>query len=302
MPGESENIFITGSQIPNIDEEKKQSILDIIETASTFQDVINKLEEDKLIWYFLRHLLKDQKVLDSINFKWKKEFAGFNKSIDSTVKGLKESTENQEFLIYPKSDNSLEMRFIADDSEQISVETSSVLRASPEGKIINISLGAGSIVTATRKIKDERNERHYDFSNSDSCNMIINWKAKDDQGSVIDCSMTLRVGKNGIEEVIDEPQFGGITDEKKVMELVRQNTEVFINGKNLYQAFTKMAQSVNNQQEAGKTILPSAEEKDISRSRSSSVNSDSGVFAPTNQVVVIQKAFLIMEMMILKMW
>ncbi|WCR53590.1 MAG: hypothetical protein PG981_000612 [Wolbachia endosymbiont of Ctenocephalides orientis wCori] len=140
MLGDSENIFITGSQIPNTNEKTIQSILDIIKNVNTLQDVINILEKDKLIWYFLRHLLKDQKIQDHIDFKWKKEFADFNKLIDSTVKELKGSTENQEFLIYPKSDNSLEMGPIGDNSKQISVETSSVLRAIPAGKILNISL------------------------------------------------------------------------------------------------------------------------------------------------------------------
>lgn len=278
-----ESIFITGNQIPNANEETTQSILDIIKNASTFQDVINTLEKDKLIWYFLRHLLKDQEVLDLINPKWKGEFANFNQSIDSTVKELKGSTENQEFLVYPKSDNSLEMRFIGDDPKQISVETSSVLRASPEGKTINISLGIDSTISAIRKKGDEGDERHYYFSNSDSCKMVIDWQAKDDQGKLINCSMTLRVGPNGVEAVIDEPKFGGITDEKKVIELVRQNTEVFINGKSLYQACTSMTQSVNNQQKAGETILPiSAEEKDISRSNSNlSDKNDSGVLTPS---------------------
>ncbi|UXX39743.1 coiled-coil domain-containing protein [Wolbachia endosymbiont of Oryzaephilus surinamensis] len=60
--------------------------------------------------------------------------------------------------------------------------------------------------------------------------------------------MTVEVNSKGIKRVIDEPKFGEITDPEEVLKLVEQNKEVFINGKTLYQTFTDMVKSVNEQQ------------------------------------------------------
>lgn len=66
--------------------------------------------------------------------------------------------------------------------------------------------------------------------------MTINWQAKDSEGNSIDCSMTVKLDSGGIQSVIGEPKFGGITSSEEVLKLVGQNKEVFINGKTLYQA------------------------------------------------------------------
>ncbi|OCA06347.1 OmpH family outer membrane protein [Wolbachia endosymbiont of Trichogramma pretiosum] len=60
--------------------------------------------------------------------------------------------------------------------------------------------------------------------------------------------MTVEVNSKGIKRVIGEPKFGGITSSEEGLKLVEQNKEVFINGKTLYQTFTDMVKSVNEQQ------------------------------------------------------
>ncbi|WP_265025685.1 coiled-coil domain-containing protein [Wolbachia endosymbiont (group A) of Bibio marci] len=146
--------------------------------------------------------------------------------------------------MYSTKDNDFKIRF---ENEEKPIEISNILRASSEGKVYNISLGEGSQITASKK---NGNERHYDFTGSSSCEMTINWQAKDSEGNSIDCSMTVKLDSGGIQSVIGKPKFGDLkfTSEEtkdKILKLVEQNKEVFINGKTLHQAFTK---SVDDQQ------------------------------------------------------
>ncbi|MDE5062544.1 hypothetical protein [Wolbachia endosymbiont of Drosophila tsacasi] len=178
--------------------------------------------------------------------KWKTDFQKFEQSINTTHKELKSSLPGRNFLAYSTKDNDFKIRF---ENEEKPIEISNILRTSREGKVYNISLGEDSQITATKK----GSERHYDFTGSSSCEMTINWQAKDSEGNSIDCSMTVKLDSGGIQSVIGKPKFGDLkfTPEEtkdKILKLVEQNKEVFINGKTLYKAFTDMGQSVDNTQ------------------------------------------------------
>ncbi|WP_341820320.1 hypothetical protein [Wolbachia endosymbiont (group A) of Cydia strobilella] len=239
MPQENENVFIAESQSLDVDEQKKNDTLNVIESCNDLQDFIKRLEEENLIWYFIGPLRKDENITGQINLKWEKEFQKFEQSIDATHKELKSSLPGQNFLVYPTKDNDFKIRF---ENEEKSIEISNILRASSEGKVYNISLGKDSQITATKK----GSERHYDFTGSSSCEMTINWQAKDSEGNSIDCSMTVKLDSGGIQSVIGEPKFGGITSSEEVLKLVGQNKEVFINRKTLYQAFTDIGQDMDS--------------------------------------------------------
>ncbi len=229
-----------------------------------------KLKEENLIWYFIGPLRKDENITGQINLKWEKEFQKFEQSIDATHKELKSSLPGQNFLVYPTKDNDFKIRF---ENEEKSIEISNILRASSEGKVYNISLGKDSQITATKK----GSERHYDFTGSSSCEMTINWQAKDSEGNSIDCSMTVKLDSGGIQSVIGEPKFGGITSSEEVLKLVGQNKEVFINRKTLYQAFTDMSRSVDDQQVPAEEIFT----KDPHISPQSPTPSSSGYSSPS---------------------
>ncbi len=219
-----------------------------------------------LYWSFR----KDENITGQINLKWEKEFQKFEQSIDATHKELKSSLPGQNFLVYPTKDNDFKIRF---ENEEKSIEISNILRASSEGKVYNISLGKDSQITATKK----GSERHYDFTGSSSCEMTINWQAKDSEGNSIDCSMTVKLDSGGIQSVIGEPKFGGITSSEEVLKLVGQNKEVFINRKTLYQAFTDMSRSVDDQQVPAEEIFT----KDPHISPQSPTPSSSGYSSPS---------------------
>ncbi len=270
MPQENENVFIAESQSLDVDEQKKNDILSVIESCNDLQDFIKKLKEENLIWYFIGPLRKDENITGQINLKWEKEFQKFEQSIDATHKELKSSLPGQNFLVYPTKDNDLKIRF---ENEEKSIEISNILRASSEGKVYNISLGKDSQITATKK----GSERHYDFTGSSSCEMTINWQAKDSEGNSIDCSMTVKLDSGGIQSVIGEPKFGGITSSEEVLKLVGQNKEVFINRKTLYQAFTDMSRSVDDQQVPAEEIFT----KDPHISPQSPTPSSSGYSSPS---------------------
>ncbi|MBR9983571.1 MAG: hypothetical protein MUP48_04060 [Wolbachia endosymbiont of Homalodisca vitripennis] len=244
-----ENLLVTENQGLDLDEQKKNDILSFIKSCKNFQDFIRKLEEENLIWYFIGPLRKDENVKEQINLKWENEFQKFEQSITAAHKKFAESLPGENFLVYTTKDNDFKIRF---ENKEKPIEISALLRASDEGKVYNLSLGKDSQITATKK----GSERHYDFTGSSSCEMTINWQAKDSKGNSIDCSMTVEVNSKGIKRVIDEPKFGDLIfkdleseeTKKKILELVEQNTEVFINGKTLHQAFTDMGKSVNEQQ------------------------------------------------------
>lgn len=239
MPEENENVFIAESQSLDVDEQKKNDTLNVIESCNDLQDFIKRLEEENLIWYFIGPLRKDEDITGQINLKWEKEFQKFEQSIDAMHKELKSSLPSQNFLAYSTTDNDFKIRF---ENEEKPIEISNILRASSEGKVYNISLGKDSQITATKK----GSKRHYDFTGSSSCEMTINWQAKDSEGNSIDCSMTVKLDSGGIQSVIGEPKFGGITSSEEVLKLVGQNKEVFINRKTLYQAFTDIGQDMDS--------------------------------------------------------
>lgn len=275
MPQKNENIFIAESQSLNVDEQKKNDILSIIESCNDLQDFIKRLEEENLIWYFIGPLRKDKDITGQINLKWEKEFPKFEQSIDAMHKELKSSLPSQNFLAYSTTDNDFKIRF---ENEEKPIEISNILRASSEGKVYNISLGEDSQITATKK----GSERHYDLAGSGSCEMTINWQAKDFEGNNIDCSMTVKLDSGGIQSVIGEPKFGDLkfTPEEtkdKILKLVEQNKEVFINGKTLHQTFTDMSRSVDDQQVPAEEIFT----KDPHISPQSPTPSSSGYSSPS---------------------
>ncbi|WP_265031915.1 coiled-coil domain-containing protein [Wolbachia endosymbiont (group A) of Merzomyia westermanni] len=270
MPWENENVFIAESQSLDVDEQQKKDILDVIESCSSFQETIKQLEEKNLIWYFIGPLRKDENITGQINLKWEKEFQKFEQSINETHREFEASLPNQNFLAYSTKDDDFKIRF---ENEEKPIEISNILRASSEGKVYNISLGKDSQITATKK----GSERHYDFTGSSSCEMTINWQAKDSEGNSIDCSMTVKLDSGGIQSVIGEPKFGGITSSEEVLKLVGQNKEVFINGKTLYQAFTGISKSVDDQQVPAEEIFT----KDLHISPQSPTPSSSGYSSPS---------------------
>ena len=270
MPQENENVFIAESQSLDVDEQKKNDTLNVIESCNDLQDFIKRLEEENLIWYFIGPLRKDEDITGQINLKWEKEFQKFEQSIDAMHKELKSSLPGQNFLVYPTKDNDFKIRF---ENEEKPIEISNILRTSSEGKVYNISLGKDSQITATKK----GSERHYDFTGSSSCEMTINWQAKDSEGNSIDCSMTVKLDSGGTQSVIGEPKFGGITSSEEVLKLVGQNKEVFINGKTLYQAFTGISKSVDDQQVPAEEIFT----KDLHISPQSPTPSSSGYSSPS---------------------
>ncbi|WP_341815070.1 hypothetical protein [Wolbachia endosymbiont (group A) of Chalcis sispes] len=270
MPQENENVFIAESQSLDVDEQQKKDILDVIESCSSFQETIKQLEEKNLIWYFIGPLRKDENITGQINLKWEKEFQKFEQSINETHREFEASLPNQNFLAYSTKDDDFKIRF---ENEEKPIEISNILRASSEGKVYNISLGKDSQITATKK----GSERHYDFTGSSSCEMTINWQAKDSEGNSIDCSMTVKLDSGGIQSVIGEPKFGGITSSEEVLKLVGQNKEVFINGKTLYQAFTGISKSVDDQQVPAEEIFT----KDLHTSPQSPTPSSSGYSSPS---------------------
>ncbi|MCM1002553.1 coiled-coil domain-containing protein [Wolbachia pipientis] len=242
-------IFINNQSL-NVDETVRNSVLKTIKDSKNLQEAIEQLEKEKLIWYLIGPLRKDEEVRKQINSKWEADFQRFEQSINAIHEELKLFLPNQSFLAYSTKDNDFNIRF---ENKEEPIKISDILRASSEGKVYHISLGEDNQITASKK---NGNERHYNFTGSGSCEMIINWQAKDSEGNSISCSMTVEVGLGGILKVIGEPKFGDLKftsslseeEEGKILKLVEQNKEVFINGKTLYQAFTSvMDKNVGNQ-------------------------------------------------------
>ncbi|MBC6686604.1 hypothetical protein H9I48_05275 [Wolbachia pipientis] len=179
MPKENENVFIAESQSLNVDEQQKKDILDVIESCSSFQEIIKQLEKKNLIWYFIGPLLQDKNIKEQMSSKWKTDFQKFEKSINETHGKFETFLLDQSFLAYSTKGNDFNIRF---ENKEESIKISNILRASNKDEVYHISLGRDSRITAYKKNK---NERHYDFAGPSSCEMTINWQAKDSEGNSI---------------------------------------------------------------------------------------------------------------------
>ncbi|MDR2978163.1 MAG: hypothetical protein LBU56_01855 [Rickettsiales bacterium] len=84
MLGENEDVLIVESQSLDADEQKKKDILGVIESYNSFQEAIEKLEKEKLIWYLIGPLRKDEDIIGQINLKWEKEFQQFEQLVKKT--------------------------------------------------------------------------------------------------------------------------------------------------------------------------------------------------------------------------
>ncbi|WP_168464075.1 hypothetical protein [Wolbachia endosymbiont of Ctenocephalides felis wCfeT] len=221
--------LVSKNESLDVSEETKNSILKIAEESQSFTDFIEKLftkklGEDNLIWHFVDSFLEDKDIKKKLA-KWKSELRSFNSVIEAIYTKLKLKKEDclicldgTDVYIRPK--------------EGKSIAISDVLRNGDEGKVYYIHLGGG-VEVATKR---EGNKRYYTFTGPDSssCIMTISWKAKGSDGKDIDCSMEVKVGPNGIEDFVSKPTFGGLSLDK-ILELAKQNEEVYINGKTLYQ-------------------------------------------------------------------
>ncbi|MDR3131860.1 MAG: hypothetical protein LBU02_02070 [Rickettsiales bacterium] len=135
MSGENEDVLIAESQSLDADETVRSSVLKAIKDSKNFQEAIEQLEKEKLIWYLIGPLRKDEDITEQINLKWKKEFQEFEQLIDATHKELESSLPNQSFLAYSTKDNDFNIRF---ENKEEPVKISDILRASSEGKVYHI--------------------------------------------------------------------------------------------------------------------------------------------------------------------
>ncbi|MGL9688559.1 MAG: hypothetical protein ACR5K6_02180 [Wolbachia sp.] len=62
MSGKNEDVLIAESQSLDADEQKKKDILVVIESYNSFQEAIKQLEKEKLIWYLIGPLHKNEEV------------------------------------------------------------------------------------------------------------------------------------------------------------------------------------------------------------------------------------------------
>ncbi|MDR0289225.1 MAG: hypothetical protein LBH78_04205 [Rickettsiales bacterium] len=72
MSRENENVSIAESQSLNVDEAVRGSVLKAIKDGENFQEAVEQLEKEKLIWYLIGPLRKDEDITEQINLKWKK--------------------------------------------------------------------------------------------------------------------------------------------------------------------------------------------------------------------------------------
>ncbi|MGL9762233.1 MAG: hypothetical protein ACR5LB_08785 [Wolbachia sp.] len=115
MSGENKDVLIAESQSLDADEQKKKDILVVIESCNSFQEAIKQLEKEKLIWYLIGPLRKNEEVRKQINSKWEADFQQFEQSVKKTQdeihSKLKGTLSDQSFLAYSTKDNDFNIRF-----------------------------------------------------------------------------------------------------------------------------------------------------------------------------------------------
>ncbi|RZF45790.1 hypothetical protein LSTR_LSTR015265 [Laodelphax striatellus] len=154
-------------------------------------------------------LVKEGKEVASRYFgKWKEDFQVYCEEIDNNNKVL-----NINLTHY-------------DNSEPTKI--SDVLQQEKDIKELNIYCNKKHEIHAHKKDK----KRYYEFKEGAYYEMTSTWAAKDGSGM---CTMIMNVSSDGITEIL---KFNGedFVSSKEILELIRQNDELYIQGLSLYDA------------------------------------------------------------------
>ncbi|WP_341810350.1 hypothetical protein [Wolbachia endosymbiont (group B) of Yponomeuta malinellus] len=154
-------------------------------------------------------LVKEGKEVASRYFgKWKEDFQVYCEEIDNNNRVL-----NINLTHY-------------DNSEPTKI--SDVLQQEKDIKELNIYCNKKHEIHARKKDK----KRYYEFKEGAYYEMTSTWAAKDGSGM---CTMIMNVSSDGITEVL---KFDGedFVSSKEILELIKQNDELYIQGLSLYDA------------------------------------------------------------------
>ncbi|WP_264683301.1 MULTISPECIES: hypothetical protein [unclassified Wolbachia] len=154
-------------------------------------------------------LVKEGKEVASRYFgKWKEDFQVYCEEIDNNNKVL-----NINLTHY-------------DNSEPTKI--SDVLQQEKDIKELNIYCNKKHEIHAHKKDK----KRYYEFKEGAYYEMTSTWPAKDGSGM---CTMIMNVSRDGITEIL---KFNGedFVSSKEILELIKQNDELYIQGLSLYDA------------------------------------------------------------------
>ncbi|WP_264686398.1 hypothetical protein [Wolbachia endosymbiont (group B) of Rhopobota naevana] len=154
-------------------------------------------------------LVKEGKEVASRYFgKWKEDFQVYCEEIDNNNKVL-----NINLTHY-------------DNSEPTKI--SDVLQQEKDIKELNIYCNKKHEIHAHKKDK----KRYYEFKEGAYYEMKSTWAAKDGSGM---CTMIMNVSSDGITEIL---KFNGedFVSSKEILELIKQNDELYIQGLSLYDA------------------------------------------------------------------
>ena len=154
-------------------------------------------------------LVKEGKEVASRYFgKWKEDFQVYCEEIDNNNKVL-----NINLTHY-------------DNSEPTKIND--VLQQEKDIKELNIYCNKKHEIHAHKKDK----KRYYEFKEGAYYEMTSTWAAKDGSGM---CTMIMNVSSDGITEIL---KFNGedFVSSKEILELIKQNDELYIKGLSLYDA------------------------------------------------------------------
>ncbi|OCA06313.1 coiled-coil domain-containing protein [Wolbachia endosymbiont of Trichogramma pretiosum] len=112
------------------------------------------------------------------------------------------------------------------------IRISDILQQERDISTLNIYCNKKHKIYAYRKDK----ERHYEFKEGAYYEMTSTWPVQDKDGKTFTCTMVMNVSSAGITEVL---KFNGKDFEsssKEILELIRQNEELYIQGLSLHDA------------------------------------------------------------------
>lgn len=116
-----------------------------------------------------------------------------------------------------------------DKSEPIRI--SDILQQEKDIKELNIYCNKKHEIHAHREGK----KRHYKFKEGADYEMTSTWPVKDEFGNVSICTMIMNISSNGITEILKFNDKDFVLSEE-ILELIKQNDELYIQGLSLYDA------------------------------------------------------------------
>lgn len=197
----------------------------------SFYDLINDRD--------FKQMYIDKAVTESANKSFKEDIDKYIELAEQGKKAASKYFERKDVELrayYTKTDNAdrvLNINLINYNRSE-PTRVSDILQQEKDIKELNIYCNKKHEIHAHQEDK----KRYYEFKEGACYEMTSTWPVKDESGNVSICTMIMNVSSDGITEVLEFNDKDFVLS-KEILELIKQNDELYIQGLSLHDAVMK---------------------------------------------------------------